>query len=114
MLFEEPYNPKAVAVCSAHNMIMPNNPASQLSEQDFGTDVLILTMTEKQKNKIYLDYTNAINVYTICEYAQADETEAVQDPYGHGIEEYKNCFDKLYVLISKVAERMFADEEAEE
>ena len=49
VLFDEPYNPKAVAVCAAHDMIMPNNPATQISADDFGNDTLVLTMSDAQK-----------------------------------------------------------------
>ena len=36
VLFEEPYNPKAVAVAASHNMIMPSNNAIQIANNDFG------------------------------------------------------------------------------
>lgn len=106
VLFPEPYNPKAVAVCASHDLLMPNNPATQLSSEDFSKDTLILTMSEDQKNKIYSEYESAINVYTLQEYVGEDETAQVKDPYGKGIEEYKNCYDRLYSLIEKVANKM--------
>ena len=82
VLFDEPYNPKAVAVCAAHDMIMPNNPATQISADDFGNDTLVLTMSDAQKNKIYAEFDNAINVYTLAEYAGRPEDYEVMDPCG--------------------------------
>ena len=114
VLFDEPYNPKAVAVCSAHDLIMPNNPATQLSKEDFSNDTLVLTMSEKQKNKIYSEFDNAINVYTLSEYAGEQEDIEVPDPCGKGIDEYKKCYDGLCELVSKAAANMFEDENPDE
>lgn len=106
VLFDEPYNPKAVAVCAAHDMIMPNNPATQISADDFGNDTLVLTMSDAQKNKIYAEFDNAINVYTLAEYAGRPEAYEVMDPCGKGIDEYKKCFDGLYELVTGAAAKM--------
>ena len=110
VLFPEPYNPKAVAVSSSHGMIMPSNSARELEEADFGNDTLVLTMTADIKQKIYAEFENPINVYTLQEYAGVEETEAVMDPYGKGIDEYSRCFEQLYVLVSKVAKNLFEEE----
>ena len=106
VLFDEPYNPKAVAVCAAHDMIMPNNPATQISADDFGNDTLVLTMSDAQKNKIYAEFDNAINVYTLAEYAGRPEDYEVMVPCGKGIDEYKKCFDGLYELVTGAAAKM--------
>lgn len=112
VLFEEPFNPKAMAVAAAHNMIMPNNSSKQISEEDFGKDVLVLTMSEKQKNKLYAQYKQAINVYTLSEYARVDKEE-IKDPYGGTMEDYSKCFEEIYDLVAKVAEILFKDMEDE-
>lgn len=67
VLFPEPYNPKAVAVAAKHNMIIPNNSAKQLLNEDFGNDTLVLAMNSHMKQKIYDEYSEAINVYTLSE-----------------------------------------------
>lgn len=113
VLFEEPYNPKAVAVCAVHDLIMPNNPATQMTREDFGNDTLVLTMSAKQKSKIYAEFDNAINVYTLSEYVGEPEEVEIPDPCGKGIEEYKKCYDGIYELVSKAAARMFQDEDAD-
>ena len=110
VLFPEPYNPKAIAVLSSHGMIMPNNSSQQLTAQDFDNDTLVLTMDETQKQKIYSEFDNAINVYTLNEYV-GEDSEGVQDPYGKGIEEYAKCFDGMYKLVKKAADILFKEEE---
>lgn len=102
VLFPEPYNPKAVAICSKHNMIMPSNCATELAEEDFGNGTLVLVMDGKMKQKIYDSFAAAINVYTLGEFAGEIDSE-VPDPYGYGPEEYNNCFEGLYRLIEKAA-----------
>ena len=103
VLFPEPYNPKAVAVAAKHNMIIPNNSAKQLLNEDFGNDTLVLAMDSSMKQKIYDEYSEAINVYTLSEYAGEPEQE-IKDPYGKGIEEYNVCFELIYRLVGNVAE----------
>jgi protein-tyrosine phosphatase len=103
VLFPEPYNPKAVAVAAKHNMIIPNNSAKQLLNEDFGNDTLVLAMNSHMKQKIYDEYSEAINVYTLSEYAGEPEQD-IKDPYGKGIEEYNACFEMICRLVGKVAE----------
>ena len=103
VLFPEPYNPKAVAVAAKHNMIIPNNSAKQLLNEDFGNDTLVLAMNSHMKQKIYDEYSEAINVYTLSEYA-GDPEQDIKDPYGKGIEEYNACFEMICRLVGKVAE----------
>ena len=51
----------------------------------------------------YNEYSEAINVYTLSEYAGEPEQE-IKDPYGKGIEEYNVCFELIYRLVGNVAE----------
>ena len=83
VLFPEPYNPKAVAVAA--------------------NDTLVLAMNSHMKQKIYDEYSEAINVYTLSEYAGEPEQD-IKDPYGKGIEEYNACFEMICRLVGKVAE----------
>ena len=92
-----------VAVAAKHNMIIPNNSAKQLLNEDFGNDTLVLAMNSHMKQKIYDEYSEAINVYTLSEYAGEPEQD-IKDPYGKGIEEYNACFEMICRLVGKVAE----------
>ena len=56
-----------------------------------------------RSQKIYDEYSEAINVYTLSEYAGEPEQE-IKDPYGKGIEEYNVCFELIYRLVGNVAE----------
>ncbi len=107
VLFPEPYNPKAVEVLANHNMAMSDDSAVQLSKVDFDNDTLVLTMNEDQKMRIYREFDNAINVYTLHEYIGEDESQTIVDPYGKGMEEYDKCFEGLYSLVSKAADKLF-------
>ena len=71
--------------------------------EDFGNDTLVLAMDSSMKQKIYDEYSEAINVYTLSEYAGEPEQE-IKDPYGKGIEEYNVCFELIYRLVGNVAE----------
>ena len=102
VLFPEPYNPKAVAVAAKHNIIIPNNSAKQLLNEDFGNDTLVLAMDSSMKHKIYDEYSEAINVYTLSEYAGEPEQE-IKDPYGKGMDEYNACFEIIQSLVTNVA-----------
>jgi len=108
VLFPEPYNPKAVAVAGKYGYIMPNNSAEQLTNEDFGNNVLVLAMDNAMKQKIYDEFTEAVNVYSLSEYAKEDDT-IINDPYGKGVEEYDECFATIERLIKKVAVNMQTD-----
>lgn len=108
VLFPEPYNQKAVAVASKFGYIMPNNSAQQLTNDDFGDNVLVLAMDNSMKQKIYDEFIEAVNVYTISEYAREPDT-AVEDPYGKGASEYSDCFQIIERLVKKIAAQISDD-----
>lgn len=109
VLFPEPYNPKAVAVASKHGMIMVNDSAMQIENEDFDNNTLVLVMNSTMKKKLYDKYDRAINVYTLSEYAGEGDIE-VLDPYGKGMEEYNRCFEQLYILIEKAVRNIIGQE----
>ena len=105
VLFPEPYNPKAVAVAAKHDVIIPSDSAVQIVNEDFGLNTLVLTMNASMKQKMDNEFSEAINVYTLGEYAGDAEIE-VKDPYGKGVDEYNACFELLYSLLVKVADKL--------
>ncbi len=109
VLFPEPYNPKAVAVASKHGMIMVNDSAKQIENEDFDNNTLVLVMNNNMKKKLYDKYDRAINVYTLSEYAGEGDVE-VLDPYGKGMEEYNRCFEQLYILLEKAARNIIGED----
>ena len=104
VLFPEPYNPKAVAVAAKHNMIIPNNSAKQLLNEDFGNDTLVLAMDSSMKQKIYDEYSEAINVYTLSEYAGEPEQE-IKDPMARelrNIMSVSSLYTGLLVMLQSI------------
>lgn len=105
VLFSEPYNPKAVAVAAKHGVIINNDNAKQLTNDDFGMKTLVLTMSSSMKQKIYDEFSEAINVYSLGEFAGEDDTE-VLDPYGKGVEEYNTCFEEIFRQVEIITEKL--------
>ena len=76
VLFPEPYNPKAVAVCAGHGMIMPSNSAAQLENSDFDNNTLMCirsaSLPERAKQKLQTRMDGALmnitNVLNSCMY----------------------------------------------
>ncbi|MGN0328680.1 MAG: protein tyrosine phosphatase [Lachnospira sp.] len=113
VLFEEPYNPKAVAVASQHNMIMTSDVSMQISNDDFSGETLVLTMDAVMKQKIYDTFDKAINVFFIGEFV-GEADVVIPDPYGKGMEEYSKCFDGIYRLVEKVTGILESEKESKD
>ena len=104
VLFPEPLNPKADIVMNNHNLSIENHNASQLEEEDFDENTLILTMTEKYKKKILDEFGELENVATLKEYI--GEEGDVSDPYGGTLIEYETCFLELATLVKKLVYKL--------
>lgn len=102
VLFEEPVNPKAVAIAKSKGISIEEEKSVQLKEEDFGDDVIVLVMTDLLKKKVYETFENAINVYSIREFA--GEALDVEAAYGGELADYGSQFEYLEKLISKVDE----------
>lgn len=98
VLFPEPMNQKAEAVLISKGYSASGHEARQLEQEDIGEDVLILTMEDNQKEKIWMNYENAANVYTLTEYIklQGDLTPL----FGEPLTEYGKCYETLEALIA--------------
>ena len=98
VLFPEPVNQKAEAIMASKGMTMKDHTATQLSQEDITERTLILTMEDKQKAKIWTDYSDARHVYTIAEYIglQGD----LLPLYGEDLPGYGECFETLDALTN--------------
>lgn len=105
VLFPEPCNSKAIAVARERLMDMPSHFSRQLTESDFAEDTVVLTVNKDEKDRIYRDFENAINVFTVSEYGRVPEKE-IPNPVGKDEDEYRLCFDELYSIIFKVATKL--------
>ena len=105
VLFPEPYSPKAAEAAKLRDMNLPSRFSRQLTEKDFGVDTLVLTMEPAQKDKIYLKYPEARNVFTLCEFAGEADME-LPNPYGGNEEDYRESFDILYGIVFKATDAL--------
>lgn len=102
--FPEPANPKGVEVAKAHGLNLSRHTARQLTEMDFGVDILVLVMTERGKQKIYDRFVKAVDVYSVKEFVGS--TGDVDIPYGKSIEEYEDNFLFIETLINEVIKKI--------
>lgn len=104
VLFPEPANPKGIAIAKSRGINMEEHRAKAASDNMFGTDVLVLVMSEKIKAAVYEKYKNAVNIYTIKEFAGLDGD--VEAPYGKGMKEYGEVYTQIEELVSMVADEI--------
>lgn len=109
VLFSEPPNQKCAVVAGEKGISLENHKSQPLVEEDFGGDILILVMSKQNKQKIYEEFKDAINVYTIKEFV--GELGDLKTPYGGGIKEYTDSHEIMERLIKKVAEKLAGEEE---
>ena len=112
VLFEEPVNQKVEAVAKAKGYSLEGEKSEQLTMDDFGDDNLVLVMTDILKKKLYEDFEDAINVYSVRDYADvilrefAGEAVGLDSVYGGELPEYGELIDKTEKLIKLVIERI--------
>lgn len=104
VLFPEPANQKAEAIMKSAGMTLEEHTSRQFNDENLQDDVLVLAINEAAKSKILAEYKNAVNVYTLNEFAE-DETE-IPDPYGKPLTAYGECYEVLRVLIGKTAAKL--------
>ncbi|MCR4956778.1 MAG: phosphotyrosine protein phosphatase [Lachnospiraceae bacterium] len=100
VLFSQPVNPKVEAVLAGKGMVSEGFLSSQLSEEDFSEETLILTMEEKQKQRVLEQFEDARNVQVLTDLT-GDELE-IMDPYGGTLQSYGLCYESLSIVIQKL------------
>ncbi len=103
VLFPEPLNQKAEAVLISNGITLENYMSSQLEEEDFAKDTLVIVMGNSEKQKILDLFSNAVpeNVQVLTELV-GDELE-IMDPYGGTLQSYGICYETLSKSIKKLA-----------
>ncbi len=106
VLFPEPLNQKAEAVLISNGITLENYMSSQLEEEDFAKDTLIVVMESGDKQKICDMFQNAIpeNVQVLTELV-GDELE-IMDPYGGTLQAYGLCYETLSKSVKKLAAKL--------
>lgn len=102
VLFPEPLNQKTEAVLVSNGITMDGFMSSQLTEEDFTEDTLVLAMEHTQLEKILEKYENADpkNVFVLTELV-GDELEII-DPYGGTLQAYGLCYETMRKSIKKL------------
>ena len=100
VLFPEPMNQKVEAVLISNGYRIPDFKSQQLTEEDFSDTTLVLTMEEKQKQKIMEKFPEAKNVQVLTDLT-GDELE-IMDPIGAPLQSYGLCFESLSIIIKKL------------
>ena len=89
VLFPEPLNQKAEAVMISNGINWENFTSTQLEDEDFTDDTLVLTMEHREEN-----------VYVLTELV-GDELE-ILDPYGGSLQSYGLCYETMRKSIIKL------------
>ena len=95
-------NQKAEAVMISNGINWENFTSTQLEDEDFTDDTLVLTMEHSQLEKIFEKYPSAReeNVYVLTELV-GDELE-ILDPYGGSLQSYGLCYETMRKSIIKL------------
>ena len=103
VLFPEPMNQKAEAVMISNGLPVEGYMSSSLTEEDLEGDTLVLTMEEKQRQKVLemFDGADPARVNVLTEFV-GDELEIV-DPYGGTLQMYGLCYETLLSSVRKLA-----------
>lgn len=102
VLFPEPLNQKAEAVMISNGINLEGYMSTQLTEEDFTDDTLVLVMEHAQSDKILEKFENADpeNVHVLTELV-GDELE-ILDPYGGSLQAYGLCYETMRKTIKKL------------
>ena len=102
VLFPEPLNQKTEAVMISNGINMEGYMSTQLVEEDFSDDTLVLTMEHNQMEKILEKYEKAEpeNVHVLTELV-GDELEII-NPYGGTLQQYGLCYETMRKTIKKL------------
>lgn len=104
VLFPEPVNPKCIAICKAKGYDVSGHQSEQLEDDDFGENVIVFAMSDKQKQQIYEKFKSAINVYAMKDFI--GESGDMGDPYGMELGDYAAFFDKMKQVLIQIKEKI--------
>lgn len=109
VLFPEPLNQKAEAVMISNGTNMDGFSSTQLLEEDFTEDTLVLVMERAHLEKILEKYESVIpeNLHVLTELV-GDELE-ILNPYGGSLQSYGLCYETLRKTIHKLVNLLNED-----
>ena len=102
VLFPEPLNQKSEAVMLCTGVNMEGYMSTQLTEEDFSDDTLMLVMEHAQLDKILEKYDTADpeNIHVLTDLV-GEELE-ILNPYGGMLQAYGLCYETLRKTIRKL------------
>lgn len=103
VLFPEPVNQKVNAVANAREIYMTSHKATALKATDFSETTLIICMDDDSKSRIYNNFKDAVNVYTLKEYVGSSGD--IRLPIGGSVEEYEQVCKELEALLESLIEK---------
>ena len=109
VLFEEPANPKGIAIAKSKDINLEEHKSRALEENDFDMDVIMIAMTQKIKSDIYDLFKNALNVYTLKEFLGG--IGDIETPYGKSLSEYSNSFFEIEKLTKDLIDKLIIMED---
>ncbi|MGI5989297.1 MAG: hypothetical protein ACOX78_03400 [Lachnospiraceae bacterium] len=101
VLFPEPYDNRAGELATRSGVRWTPGYSREISEDDFSDRTLVLTMNSSMKKTLYRKFPNAVNVFTLGEFAGEADAE-VKDPSGLGEEALESCFMQIQVLTTVI------------
>lgn len=109
VLFPEPLNAKVEVILEQNGYPKPSHVALQLEQEDINADVLLLTMEDKQKSKIWETYENAPHVYTVKEFV--GENGDITSLHGQPLPVYHQAYTEIERLMRKLVIKLNEEEE---
>lgn len=108
--FSEPMNQKAEAILISNGIDMSGFTSIELAEEDISEDTLVLTMEQKQREKVLSRFENANeeNTFVLTEYV-GDELE-ILNPIGGELNFYGLCYETLRKTIKKLIKKLSEEE----
>lgn len=101
-----PVSIHAQTLLSMKNIDSSSHCSTLLSEDDFTTDTLILTMTAGHKQHICAFFPQVVSqTYTLAEYVSGPHVD-IQDPYGGSFDIYQECYTQLEKLLKKLIKNL--------
>lgn len=104
VLFPEPVNPKVETILKSNDRSIEGYMARQFDPEELEEGSLVLTMDQRQKEKIVELCGQEQEVYVLAEFV-AEEVE-VPDPYGGSLKEYGAAYEIIEALVQKLADKL--------
>ena len=109
VLFEEPANPKGIAIAKSRDINLEEHVSQALEEVDFDMNTIVIAMTQKIKLDIYDLFKNALNVYTLKEFLGG--LGDIETPYGKSLSEYSTSFFEIEKLTKDLIDKLIIMED---